>query len=105
MKDLESKIEQSLTTEPDFGKLNRLQSDVWNKIDTRELKNSFSYIPVGLKAGTIVVSLLALIAVSQVSFKQLPAENELLDLHFFSVQATPSITIASINTYEFKNEF
>ncbi len=105
MKNLNSKIDQSLADKPDFGKLDRLQSDVWTKIDDKELTVNYWYIPTGLKFGTVAVSILALVALTQLSLQPLPFESDMLDLQVFSAESTPSINIASINTYEFNNEY
>ncbi len=105
MKDLNSKIDQSLAAKPDFGKLGKLQSDVWTRIDNKELTISSWYIPTGLKVGTFAVSILALVALTQLSLQPLPFASDILDLQVFSAQSTPSINIASINTYEFNNEY
>jgi len=102
MKDMEHKIDRALKQQPEYLRLDKLSNDVWHRIRAaRGLKyNSFT-IPVGFKMSAIALSLLAFIALSQVSFQDGQYQADIFDLRFFSYQSITLVNLASVDTYEF----
>ncbi len=102
MKNLERKIDLSFKLQPNYTRLDNLPRDVWAKVRERRMEEPVGFaMPFSLKLGTLVLSVVAVIALSQVSFKQEPFQADFFDLRYFSYQAAPSLNIASVNTYEF----
>lgn len=103
MVDLQYKIDDALQHEPDYSRLDNLSRDVQRKIRMSEISGRAAFsIPFFIKAGTLALCCLALLAVSQISFKAQPDAADIFDLRYFSYQADPSMNFASVNTYRFK---
>lgn len=103
MMDLQHKIDEALRHEPDYSRIDNLSRDVWRKIRMAEdTSRGAIHIPVFLKAGTLALCVLAILAVSQMSFKAEAEKADMFDLRYFSYQADPSLTFASVNTYRLK---
>ncbi len=102
MNEIENKIEKALNQEPDYSRLSTLPYDVQRRIrDVEQLKYSnYSISPV-LNFSTIMLSVLAFIAIAQVSFQPDSTQTDIFDLRYFSHQSIPSLNLASVNTYEY----
>ncbi len=102
MKDIAHKIDRALKHQPEYCRLDNLSNDVWQRIRAvRELKHNSFTIPVGFKMSAIALSLLAFIALSQVSFQDGQYQADIFDLRFFSYQSITVVNLASVDTYEF----
>jgi len=103
MQDLEHKIDISLKQQPEYCRLDNLSKDVWHRIRSARGSKHYGFsIPVGFKMTVFALSLLAFIALSQVSFQEGRYQADIFDLRFFSYQSIPSVNLASVNTYEFR---
>ncbi len=101
MTKLEQKIDLALKKEPDYSKMDDLSADVWRKIRASQHDDQPMFaIPNGLKFATVALSLIALVAISQISFQKNSLQADIFDLRYFSYQASPTFQIASLNRYE-----
>lgn len=103
MEDLQHKIHEAVKMEPDYSRLDTLSYDVMRKVRVAETSSGPSFqVPFFLKAGTAALCCLALLAVWQISFSGASHQSDMFDLRYFSTQADPSLTFASVNTYRLK---
>ena len=102
MNEIENKIDKALKQEPDYSRLNTLSRDVRGRVrDIKQLKYSNYTIPPILKFGTLMLSMLAFVAIAQISLQPDSNQADIFDLRFFSHQSIPSLNLASVNTYEY----
>lgn len=102
MNELENKIDKALKQEPNYNRLNTLSYDVKRRIrDSEQVQYSNYTIPSVLKLGTLMLSVLAFVAIAQISFQPDFHQADIFDLRFFSHQSIPSLNLASVNTYEY----
>lgn len=102
MLDMKQKIDRALEEQPDYRRLDNLSSDVWKSVrERRESGRSNFYIPMSFRLCTLALCLIAMLAISQVSFQPDHTQADLFDLRYFSYQSAPSLNFASVNTYEF----
>lgn len=103
MKNLRHTIDSALRNKPDYGRLDNLSEDVWKRIRaSRKEKQGGLVIPTGFKVATLVLSLLAFVALSQVSFRTGRYQADLFDLRYFSYQSEPTLNLALVDTNEFR---
>ena len=95
-------IDKALNEPPDYRRLTPLAMDIHRRIEANCGGEVIAWqLPPGFRIGTVALSLLALLAFSQVSFQSRAFQADIFDLRFFSYQAAPSLNFASVNTYEF----
>lgn len=103
MSRIDDRIDSALKQDPDYSKLQTLPYDVKRKIRSVNQSTYGSYtIPPMLKLGTVMLSVLAFVAIAQISFQTAPSQADIFDLRFFSHQSIPSLNLASVNTYEYE---
>lgn len=102
MKIKEHKIDKALQQQPNYSQLDNLSEDVWRKIrSTRKDTPGGFVMPVSFKIATLGLSLLAVFAFAQVLSQNTPGQSDLFDLRYFSYQSTPTLNLASVETYKF----
>lgn len=100
MKEVERRIAKALKAQPDYRRLDSLAKDVWTRIGNPPQKDAVSFtIPMGLKMGSLALTLLAVFALSQISSYQKPVQADIFDLRYFSYHSAPSLNLSSINKY------
>lgn len=101
MRDIEKLIDHSINKQPDYSRLDNLSSDVWKRINqVRFPERTDIAIPFGIKVTALATVIIAITALSQISFINHFKMKDPLDLRYFSYQTVPAFDLAAINTYE-----
>lgn len=103
MQKFDRTVDSALKKQPDYGRLDNLSTDVWEKVREVDRENqNVLRIPKIVQGGAVALSLLALIALSQVSLRPEKSQTDIFDLRYFSYRSIPSANLVALSDYEFR---